>query len=124
MGGPLGRLLLRRIAVGVVMLWIISVLPFSATYVLPGDPAARLLGNRATPETISALREKMGLDRSYFEQYYGWIGSFLTGEVKSVVSDKSARDALTQRGTNSLILAAASFLLTVAIAMTLGLPAG
>ena len=124
MGGPLTRLLLRRIAVGVVVLWIISVLLFSATYVLPGDPAVRLLGNRATPETVSALREKMGLERSYFEQYYGWIGSFLTGEVKSVVTDKPARDALTQRGANSLILAAAAFLLTVAIAMALGVVSG
>ena len=124
MGGPLTRLLIKRIAVGAVVLWIISILLFSATYVLPGDPAARLLGNRATPETVSALREKMGLERSYFEQYYGWIGSFLTGEVKSVITDKPARDALTQRGYNSLILAAAAFLLTVAIAMALGVVSG
>ena len=115
---------MQRIAAGVVVLWIISVLLFSATYVLPGDPATRLLGNRATPETVSVLRERMGLDRSYFEQYYGWISSFLSGEIRSVVNDRPATDALIQRGANSLILATAAFVLTVAIAMSLGLVSG
>lgn len=124
MGGPLTALLLRRIAVGVVVLWVVSVLLFSATYVLPGDPAARLLGDQATPEGLAALRERMGLDRSYLEQYVDWAGSFLSGNIKSLASIRPMGDTLTDRWANTLILAAAAFVLTVVFAMVLGVASG
>ena len=124
MGGPLIRLLLRRVAIGMAVLWVVSILIFSATYVLPGDPAARLLGDQATPETLAALRERIGLDRPYLEQYFDWVGGFLAGDIKSLASERSIGDTLTERWANSLILAAVAFLLTVVIAMTLGLVSG
>ncbi|MCY3619717.1 MAG: ABC transporter permease [Acidimicrobiaceae bacterium] len=124
MGGPLAGFLLRRIAAGAVVLWVVSVLVFSATYVLPGDPAARLLGDQGTPETIAALREKKGIDRPYLEQYSDWVGSFLTGDIKSLTSDVSIAETLTERWANTLTLAAVAFVLTVAIAMPLGVVSG
>lgn len=124
MGGPLIRLLLRRVAVGLAVLWVVSILLFSATYVLPGDPAARLLGDQATPETLAALRDRIGLDRPYVQQYFDWVGGFLTGDIRSLASERPIRETLTERWTNSLILAAVAFLFTVAISMVLGLVSG
>lgn len=123
MGGPLGRLLLRRVAAGIGVLWVVSVLLFSGTYVLPGDPATRILGNRATPDTLAELREEMGLNRSYLEQYLGWFSDFFAGELNTATG-QSAWPVLRERGTNSLILAATSFVLVVGIAMTLGIASG
>ena len=116
--------MLRRIAAGVGVLWVVSVLLFTATYVLPGDPATRILGNRATPEAVSALREEMGLDRSYPEQYLGWLSSFLTGDAGTTASGTDVWPTLRERGANSLILAATASLLVIAIAMVLGISSG
>ena len=116
--------MLRRIAAGVVVLWVVSVLLFTATYVLPGDPAARILGNRATPEAVAALREEMGLDRSYPEQYFGWLSGFLTGDAGTTASGTEVWPTLRERGANSLILAATASLLVIAIAMALGVSSG
>ena len=124
MGGTLGKLMLRRIAAGIVVLWVVSVLLFTATYVLPGDPAARILGNRATPEAVAALQEEMGLDRSYPEQYYGWLSGFLTGDAGTTAAGAEVWPALRERGANSLILAATASLLVIAIAMALGISSG
>ena len=123
MGGPLSRLLLRRMAAAIGVLWMASVLLFSAVYVLPGDPAARILGNRATPEALSELRDELGLDRSYLEQYAGWIGDFVTGEAKSL-NGQEVWPALAERGANSLVLAGAASLLVVTIALAVGIFSG
>ena len=120
MRGPLIRLVLRRVLAGVAVLLIVSVVLFSATHVLPGDLATRILGNRATPEAVAELREKMGLNRSYPEQYFGWLTGFLTGDAGYSTTGQEVWPILRERGTNSLILAAAASLLVVVIAMALG----
>ena len=124
MDGALGKLLLRRIAAGIGVLWVVSVLLFSATYVLPGDPATRILGNRATPEAVAALREEMGINRSYPEQYFGWLSGFVTGDAGTSTTGNEVWPMLRERGANSLTLAATASVLVVAIAMALGVSSG
>lgn len=124
MDGALGKLLLRRVAAGVGVLWVVSVLLFSATYVLPGDPATRILGNRATPEAVAALREEMGINRSYPEQYFGWLSGFVTGDAGTSTTGNEVWPMLRERGANSLTLAATASVLVVAIAMALGVSSG
>ena len=119
----LGRLLLRRIAVGIGVLWIASVLLFSAIYVLPGDPAARILGNRATPEALAELRAELGLDRPYLEQYASWFGDFFTGGARSL-NGQYVWPTLAERGANSLVLAGAASVLVIAIALAVGILSG
>ena len=53
---------LRRTAVGVLTLFLVSVLIFIGTSVLPGDVANIILGQMATPESLAVIREKLGLD--------------------------------------------------------------
>ena len=124
MRGQLPKLILRRIGASVGVLWAVSVLLFTATYVLPGDPATRILGNRATPEAVTALREEMGLNRPYPEQYFSWLTGFVTGDAGTTVAGNDVWPILRERGGNSLILAAVASLLVIAIAMALGVSSG
>jgi len=121
--GSLGKLMLRRLAAGVGVLWVASVLLFSATYVLPGDPATRILGNRATPESLAELQQRLGLDRSYLEQYLGWVTDFFTGAAESV-NGQPVWTALAERGANSLILAGTASVLVIVIALVVGVISG
>ncbi|MEL6288239.1 MAG: ABC transporter permease [Pseudomonadota bacterium] len=77
----MGQLVLRRLGIGVVLIWVVSVLIFVLTQVLPGDAAQIRLGQAATPETLEALRKELGLDRSAISQYFSWITSLFTGDL-------------------------------------------
>ena len=71
---PLVRLLAQRIALGLILLWAASVLIFMGTEILPGDVAASILGQAATPQALANLRAEMGLDRPPVERYLDWLG--------------------------------------------------
>lgn len=124
MGGSLGALLVRRIAAGIGVLAAVSVVLFVAIYVLPGDPATRILGSRATPETVAQMRAKMGLNRSLPEQYFGWFGDLFAGQATASTTGRALWPLLRERAANSLILAAAASLLVVVIALLVGIAGG
>jgi len=71
----------RRIGIGFVLIWLVSVLIFALTQVLPGDAAEIRLGQDATPETVAALRQEMGLDQPAVSQYLIWLGRLFTGDL-------------------------------------------
>ena len=75
------NMILRRIGVGIVLIWVVSVLIFVLTQVLPGDAAQIRLGQSATEETLAALRKQLGLDQPLYIQYFTWIGNLLTGNM-------------------------------------------
>ena len=56
------NLLLRRLALGVMTLWVVSVIIFAGTEILPGDVATAILGQTATPENTAAIRAQLGLN--------------------------------------------------------------
>lgn len=58
------QMILRRLGIGVVTLIVVSVLMFAGTEILPGDVAEIMLGQEATPESLKALREELGLNKS------------------------------------------------------------
>lgn len=77
--------MLRHLAVragqGLVTLLLASVVVFAGVRALPGDPALALAGEEATPETVAAIRDRLGLDASLVEQYLRFLGSALTGDL-------------------------------------------
>lgn len=75
------KVVLRRIATGFVTLIVVSVLIFLGTSVLPGDVANIILGQMATPESLVALRSKLGLDQPAYLRYFLWLGDILTGDL-------------------------------------------
>ena len=75
--------ILKRIGLGLITLWILSVLVFFAAQVLPGDPARAILGPLAEPSAVRALSHQLGTDKSVISQYLTWIGHVLTGNLGS-----------------------------------------
>jgi peptide/nickel transport system permease protein len=71
--------LLKRIALALITLWILSVIVFLAGQVFPGDPARSILGPLAAPQAVAALRAKLGLNQPLLEQYWHWISQFVQG---------------------------------------------
>lgn len=69
-----------RVASLFISLFVASIVIFSMIEVIPGDPAAFMLGVNAREDTIAALRSEMGLDRSLIARYFSWISGMLTGD--------------------------------------------
>src|SRR5918999_4008717 len=73
--------IVRRTLLGVVTLFVASIIIFAATQALPGDAARSILGRTATPESIAELQRQLGLDKPVIEQYTDWIGGVLRGDL-------------------------------------------
>ncbi len=73
------RFVARRLALGVLTMLVVSVVVFTATQLLPSDPARAILGRDATDASVKALSEKLGLHHSAFYQYTHWLKGIVTG---------------------------------------------
>src|ERR671922_389686 len=79
--GGLAGFVLRRLLLGVVVLFLVSVIVFAATQALPSDPARAILGRTATPDSLAALRKQLHLNGSIPGQYGHWLKGFVTGDL-------------------------------------------
>ncbi|MBB3050763.1 peptide/nickel transport system permease protein [Prauserella isguenensis] len=115
------RLILRRLAVSVAVLWLVSLLVFVATLLLPGDPARAILGQQATPERIAALNEQLGLDAPVWQRYLDWLGGVLTGDLgTSAASQGPVTELLGGRIGASLVLLVGAAVISTAGGLALG----
>jgi peptide/nickel transport system permease protein len=118
-------LILRRLAGLAVMLVLASAVIFTVMEVLPGDPAQVMLGTQARPDTLEALRQKLGLDRPPVERYAEWAGGLLKGDLgTSYTYSTPVAELVRDRVVVSLPLALLALALTTAIAIPLGAWAG
>src|SRR4030088_3448959 len=78
-----------RLGILLLSLWGASLLVFAVVNVLPGDPAAVVLGTNATPESLHLLREQMGLDRPGWERYLAWVWGVLHGDFGTSLLSRS-----------------------------------
>ena len=76
----LTKLIVHRFAFGLVTLLVITILISLALEALPGDFAEQRLGQSATPETIAAIRDQLGLNQPVHIRYVQWLGNFSSGE--------------------------------------------
>lgn len=119
----MGYILSRLISL-VVSLSAASVVIFAAVEVVPGDPAAFMLGLNASEDTIAALRAELGLDGSVLERYVGWVGGMLTGDFGTSYTYRvPVADLVSQRIVVSLPLAGYALLLSTLLAVPAGLVA-
>ena len=78
---PLLVLTARRLAIGVLTLFLVSVIVFLATEVLPGNAAFAVLGRSANPARLHALERQLHLDQSVLAQYWTWLSGLFTGKL-------------------------------------------
>lgn len=115
------RMIVQRLALGLLTLWVVSLIIFSAVEFLPGDLAQEILGQSATPETVAAFRKELGLDRPPVERYVDWLGNVLRGDFgKSLANQREISELIGQRLWNTLFLAAMSAIIAIPIAISLG----
>jgi peptide/nickel transport system permease protein len=118
------RLIVTRVAVSLLTLWIVSVLVFGATALLPGDVAEAVLGQAATPEAVAGLRAALHLDQPGWLRYLIWLGGLLHGDPgRSLVNHLPVTELIGSRLPNSLLLAALTTAFSVPLALTLGITA-
>jgi peptide/nickel transport system permease protein len=110
----------RRLALGVLTLFLISLVVFAAVLALPGDAATAILGREATPDRVAALREQLNLNDSVITQYLDWIGGVITGSFgESAATQQPVSELLSDRLANTgfLVFVAA----VVAIPLSIGI---
>ena len=121
---PVLKLVAQRIALGLMLLLAVSLLIFVGTEMLPGDVAQAILGQSATPEALANLREKLGLNQPALTRYFLWLGGVLTGDLGvALTNGQDIAQAIGQRMGNTLFLAGCAAVISVPLAIILGLVA-
>ncbi|RJG44903.1 ABC transporter permease [Mesorhizobium sp. DCY119] len=113
--------LLQRVAQMIVVLFGVSVLVFLLTRVLPGDPVAAALGDRASGEQVAQLRSQLGLDQPLVMQYVNFVTGALKGEFGlSLVERRDVGEVIASRLPATLELIFASLLIAIVVGVPLG----
>jgi peptide/nickel transport system permease protein len=116
------RLLAERAALGLLTLLAVSALLFFGTNLLPGDVASALLGQDATPEALHNIRAALGLEQPAWLRYLHWLGGALHGDFgTSLTSARPVGAQVLPRLGNTLVLASLAALVSVPLAVGLGL---
>lgn len=116
------RMVFQRILIGIVTLWVVSVLVFVMTSLLPGDVAQIVLGQTATPESLAAYRAENGLDKPLILQYFGWLSDMMTGDLgTSKAGGASISSLIGGRLYNTMFLAGIVAVISVPLSVALGL---
>ena len=119
---PILKLVVQRIALGLLLLLAVSLLIFMGTEALPGDVAQASLGQSATPEALANLRESLGLNQPSYIRYFQWLGGILTGDFGTALTNgQDIGQAIGQRLGNTLFLASCAAVISVPLAILLGL---
>jgi peptide/nickel transport system permease protein len=114
-----------RLLQTIPVLFLASVAVFLVLRLVPGDPADLLAGEEASPQRVAEIREALGLSRSWPEQYVGWLGDLVTGDLgRSFQSNVSVGRLLEISLPPTFELAIAAYLLALAIGIPLGVAAG
>ena len=116
------RYVARRVAALAATLLFVSALVFVVVRVLPGDPAAIIMGTEGSPEALARLRESMGLNQPLTVQYAQWVGGALRGDLgRSIQYDVPVGGLIVSRLPVTLPLALLAALFMVAAALPLGI---
>jgi ABC-type dipeptide/oligopeptide/nickel transport system permease component len=118
------RFLLRRLLLTIPVLLGVATLVFSLIHLIPGDPAAAMLGESADPEQVARLRHELGLDRPLVEQYVEYVTGLLRGDLgQSLRTTQSVTQVIAERAPATIELAVIAMLVAIAVAVPLGVVA-
>ena len=126
------RIIFHRLGLGLITLFVVSIVIFVAVNLLPGDFAEAILGQGATPESVAQIREDLGLDQGLVTRYIQWLGGMLTLDLGTSFAQLNFANNLGGAGTvtvieqiaprlaNTLFLAMVTACIAVPLAVTLG----
>jgi peptide/nickel transport system permease protein len=113
--------LLRRVLAAIPVMGVVALVVFLLLRLTPGDPAAILAGDNATPVQLERIRTSLGLNEPLYVQFITWIGKLLHGDLGvSLISNVPVLKMISQRIEPSISIAVATIILSVLIAVPLG----
>ncbi|MDF2462467.1 MAG: transporter permease [Ramlibacter sp.] len=111
----------RRLFYTVPVMGFVAVIVFAILRLTPGDPAAIIAGDEATPAHVEQIRQSMGLDRPIYVQFFVWVARVMRGDLGvSLLSGAPVREMIADRFGPSLALGIATIILAVSVAIPLG----
>ena len=118
----LTKMITQRLGIGLLTLFVVSILIFGAVELLPGDLAEQLLGQSATEETLAVLRDQLGLDQPAYKRYVSWLVNAVQGDFgTSLANGRDIGELIGGRFINTLKLAMYAGVIAVPFAITLGI---
>lgn len=119
-GGGIAGFIVRRLLLGLLVMFLVSVIVFAATQAL-GDPARAILGRDATPERLAALQKQLNLDHSVVGQYFQWLGGLLHLNLGTSLSNpEPVTKLLGPRIVNSGVLVLTAAIVSIPLSIALG----
>lgn len=127
------QIIFHRLGLGLVTLFVVSIVIFVAVNLLPGDFAEAILGQSGTPESVAQIREDLGLDQGMVTRYIQWLGGMLTLDLGTSFAQLNFANAMGGAGTvtvfeqitprlaNTMFLAGVTACIAVPLAVTLGI---
>ena len=120
--------MLRRLGWTIVVVLTVLLLTFAVFYLMPaGDPALRFAGKSPTEESLALVRERLGLDQPWYEQFGKFVGNFVSGDEfgwpglgYSYVTNQAVIDLVTTRLPRTLLLIAGAAVLWLVIGVSIG----
>ncbi|MEO1317450.1 MAG: ABC transporter permease, partial [Pseudomonadota bacterium] len=113
--------IVQRILAAVVVMAMVALFVFLLLRLSPGDPAAIIAGDTATPEQLERIRENLGLNEPIFVQFFTWMGDLLRGDFgTSILSGTPVLEMIGGRLEPTISLALTTIVLSVVIAVPLG----
>ena len=134
---PIISTLLKRIGLGIISLFFVTLIIFSSVNLLPGDFVESVLGQTRTEESVKIFRKELGLDKPYHVRYVNWLTSAIQGDLGSTFSGRNATYAnqpqqntarsvsslLKPRLFNTFFLAAMTAIIAIPLSLILGITA-
>jgi peptide/nickel transport system permease protein len=116
------KMIAQRLGLGLITLWVVSMIIFLGVELLPGDLAQAILGQSATEETVAAFRRELKLDLPPHERYFDWIIGILQGDLgKSLANQREISELIGVRLWNTMFLAVVAAIISVPLAVMLGI---
>jgi peptide/nickel transport system permease protein len=113
--------ILRRILATVPVVLMVALFVFSLLYIAPGDPAAIIAGDQATPEDVARIRMSLGLDRPFLVRFFEWLWHIFRGDLgTSIFTNLPVSHMIAQRIEPTLSLMSLTLVLSLSFAIPMG----
>lgn len=119
---PILKMIVQRLGLGLLTLFVVSLVIFFCVELLPGDLAQAILGQSATPETVAAFRQELGLNQPALTRYMNWLGGIVSGDMgRSLANQREISELISARLGNTLFLAGFAAVIAIPLALVLGI---
>ena len=118
----MGKFIIKRVLISIVVVFLVSVFAFSLMHILPGDPARLSLGEEASQEDVDALREELNLNKPVLEQYFIWISGIFRGDFgQSIQYHRPVLDIMQERLPRTVAIGLPTLVISTIIGIAFGI---